>query len=325
VLDAEINAIRQVGVEIRTNTRIDSIESLREQGYDAVFLALGAHASTKMRIPGEETPGVIDCMSLLRDVNLGKKVRLGKSVAVIGGGNAAIDASRTALRIKAKEVTIFYRRTRNEMPAASEEIREALDEGVRIEFLVAPSKIWQHNGHLKMEYIRMKLGEIDASGRRRPEPVAGSECEEEFDVIITAIGQRPEIPDQMGLMTQDNGTICADTDALTTDVDGVFAGGDAVSGPASVIEAIAAGRQAAISIDKYLGGNGVIDEKLAPPEDVPVSPEVVEEEEMSHRAEMPLLAVGKRKNGFDVVELGFTEEAATREAKRCLRCDLEED
>ena len=325
VLDAEVNAIRQVGVEIRTNTRIDSIESLREQGYDAVFLALGAHASTKMHVPGEDAPGVIDCISLLRDVNLGKKVRLGKSVAIIGGGNAAIDASRTALRIGAEDVTIFYRRTRNEMPAASEEIREALDEGVGIEFLVAPSKIWQHNGHLKMECIRMKLGAIDTSGRRRPEPVAGSEFDEDFDVIISAIGQRPEIPDQMGLTTKDDGTLCAEPDALTTDMDGVFAGGDVVSGPASVIEAIAAGRQAAISIDKYLGGKGVIDERLSPPEDMPVPTKVVEEEEMNHRAEMPLLAVDRRKNGFDVVELGFTKAAATEEAKRCLRCDLEKD
>lgn len=325
VLDAEINAIKQVGVEIKTNTRVDSVESLREQGYDAIFLALGAHAGTKMRVPGEDTPGVMDCVSLLRDVNLGKRVRLGQKVAIIGGGNAAMDASRTALRLGAKEVTIFYRRTRDEMPATGEEIREALEEGVNIEFLVAPNKIWRHNRHLKMNCIRMKLGDIDASGRRRPEPLAGSEFNKEFDTIIAAIGQRPEIPEQMELTTNGNGTIPVDPDTLATDIEGVFAGGDVVSGPASVIEAIAAGRQAAISIDKYLGGKGMIDEKLAPPEEVPASCEIVEEEEERQRARMPLLAIDRRLKGFDVAELGFTKSTATEEASRCLRCDLEED
>ena len=192
VLDAEINAVSQVGVEIRTNTRIDSVASLREQGYDAIFLALGRMLAPKCSVAGEDTPGVMDCVSLLRDVSLGKKVKLGKKVAVIGGGNAAMDASRTALRLGAKKVTIFYRRTRDEMPAASDEISEALEEGVNIEFLTAPSKIWRNNGHINMSCIRMKLGDIDASGRRRPEPVAGSEFDEEFDAIIAAIGQRPD-------------------------------------------------------------------------------------------------------------------------------------
>jgi NADH-quinone oxidoreductase subunit F len=324
LLDAEIDAIRQAGVEIKTNTRIDSVASLREQGYDAVFLALGAHASTPMRVNGEDTPGVMDCVSLLRDVSLGRKVKLGKRVAVIGGGNAAMDASRTALRLGAKEVTIFYRRTRDEMPAASEEIEEALEEGVSIEFLTNPSKIWRHNGRLRMTCLRMKLGDIDNSGRRRPEPLAGSEFEEEFDAIVSAIGQRPEIPEQMGPEINNNGTIGADPDTLATNLDGVFAGGDVISGPASVIEAIAAGRQAAISIDKYLGGTGIIDERLAPPEEPP-APFELEEEEARKRAEIPMLAADQRLKGFDLVELGFTREAATEEAGRCLRCDLEED
>lgn len=325
VLDTEIDVIKQVGVEIRTSTRIDSVESLREQGYDAIFLALGAHAGTKMHVHGEESQGVVDCVSLLRDVNLGRKVRLGKKVAVVGGGNAAMDASRTALRIGAKEVTILYRRTKDEMPASGEEIREALEEGVNIEFLVAPNKIWRHNGHLKMSCLRMKLGDIDASGRRRPEPLAGSEFNREFDTVIAATGQRPEVPDQLGIATNGDSTICADPDTLATDIGGVFAGGDVVSGPASVIEAIAAGRQAAISIDKYLGGKGVIDEKLAPSEVVPASYEMAEEEEERRRVKMPLLAIDKRLKGFDVVELGFTKSTATEEASRCLRCDLEED
>jgi len=324
VLDAEINTIRQVGVEIRTYTRVDSVASLREQGYDAIFLALGAHAGTKMRVTGEDSPGVMDCISLLRDVSLGKKVKLGKRVAVIGGGNAAMDASRTALRLGADKVTIFYRRTRDEMPAASEEIKETLEEGVKIEFLAAPDKIQRDNGHLKMSCVRMKLGEIDSSGRRCPEPLAGSEFDEEFDTIIAAIGQRPEIPEHMEPAVSDNGTICIHPDTLATDIDGVFAGGDVVSGPASVIEAIAAGRQAAIAIDKYLGGKGLIEERLAPPETLP-APFEMEEQEERNRPKIPVLAVDRRIKGFDTVELGFTKEAATEEAGRCLRCDLEED
>jgi NADH-quinone oxidoreductase subunit F len=325
VLDAEIKAIRQVGVEIRTNTRIESVASLREQGYDAVFLALGAHAGTKMRTPGEDTQGVMDCVSLLRDVSLGNKVKLGKRVAVVGGGNAAMDASRTALRLGAQEVTIFYRRTRSEMPAAGEEINQALEEGVNIEFLTTPNRIWRDNGHLKMNCTRMKLGDIDDSGRRRPEPLAGSEFDEEFDAIIAAIGQRPEIPDRMEVATGSNGTIHASPDTLATSLEGVFAGGDVVSGPASVIEAIAAGRQAAASIDKYLGGKGMVDERLAAPEELPASFEIMEEEATHPRAEAPLLAVGRRLKGFDAVELGLTPATAIEEAGRCLRCDLEED
>jgi len=267
---------------------------------------------------------VMDCVSLLREVNLGKKIKLGERVAVIGGGNAAIDASRTALRLGAKEVTILYRRTLNEMPATEEEVNEALREGVSIEFLVAPTKIYRHNGHLQVECVSMQLGKIDASGRRRPEPVAGSEVEREFDVVIRAIGQVPQIPEEMGLVIDKRGTMRTDPYTLSTELEGVFAGGDVVSGPASVIEAIAAGRQAAISIDKYLGGKGIIDETLAPAEKV-TSPPDMEEEEKQYRPEMPLLAVRKRLKGFAKVELGFSKREAIREAKRCLKCDLEED
>ncbi len=325
VLDAEIDAIRGVGVEIKTNTGVDSLDSLIQEGYDAVFIALGAHAGTKMHVEGEDTPGVIDCVSMLRDVSLGKEVRLGERVAIVGGGNAAIDAARTALRLGAKEVTTLYRRTREEMPADTEEVEAALQEGVNIDFLVAPNKIWRDNGHLTMECIRMKLGEIDASGRRRPERVAGSEFNEIFDVIVAAIGQTPQIPERFSLKTDRGGTLYADPDTLATDREGVFAGGDVVSGPASVIEAIAVGRQAAVSIDKYLGGEGIIDETLAPPESLSQRPEAMEEEEEKHRQEMALLPVGERLQDFDVVELGFSKEAALEEARRCLSCDLEED
>jgi NADPH-dependent glutamate synthase beta subunit-like oxidoreductase len=235
-----------------------------------------------------------------------------------------MDASRTALRLGAKEVTVFYRRTREEMPAAGEEINEALEEGVNVEFLTAPNRIRRENGHLKMSCIRMKLGDIDDSGRRRPEPIDGSEFDGEFDVIIAAVGQKPAIPKQMEISTNGNGTIPVDSDTLATDTSGVFAGGDIVSGPASVIEAIAAGRQAAIFIDKYLGGSGMIDERLAPPEEA-VSSLNIEEDEEHGRPDMPLLAIDQRLKGFGVVELGFPGEKAAEEAGRCLRCDLEEE
>ncbi len=328
VLDNEIDVIRQVGVEIRTNTRIESIDSLRDEGYDAVFLGLGAHEGSKMQIQGEDTQGVIDCVSFLRDVSLGKKVKLGDRVCVIGGGNAAIDASRTALRVGAKEVTIMYRRTQDEMPAAEEEIDEAVKEGVKIEYLVAPNKASRQNGHIDLECIRMELGKMDTSGRKRPEPVDGSEYTREFNAVIAAIGQKSHIPNDMGVATNKNGTLVADPDTLATSREDTFAGGDVVSGPASVIEAIAAGRQAAISIDKYLGGNGVIDEILAPPEEIKGLPEDTGEEEEEgekHRPNIPEMTLARRQKNFKLVELGLPEAKAIEEAKRCLKCDLETD
>jgi NADPH-dependent glutamate synthase beta subunit-like oxidoreductase len=323
VLDAEIDFIKGVGVEIITNTRIESLESLRDE-YDAIFLSMGAHAGIKIRVPGEDCQGVIDCVNLLREVSLGKKVKLGDKVAVIGGGNAAIDASRTALRIGASESTILYRRTREEMPAAEEEIKEALNEGVKIEFLIAPKEIHGENGHLRMKCLRMKLGEIDSSGRRRPVPIAGSEFERDFDVVISAIGQVPEISEKIGLAVEKKGVLHVDPYTLETDMEGVYAGGDVVSGPASVIEAIAAGKLAAIAIDKYLGGEGIITEKLAPPEEKPEMT-AMEEEEKKRRPEMPRLSMKKRFKDFSQVELGLTPKQAIEEANRCLRCDLEED
>jgi NADH-quinone oxidoreductase subunit F len=319
ILRAEIREIEGVGVDIKTNTRVDSPDELFKQGYNAIFLAVGAHQGLKAGVKGEDSPGVRDCVSFLREVSLGKKVEVGDSrVAVIGGGNAAIDSARTALRLGAKEVAIVYRRTRAEMPASAEEIDEAIAEGVDIHFLAAPSRIISRNGGLELESLRMGLGAVDASGRRRPEPIAGSEFAMSFDTIIAAIGQRPEIP---GRSLGRGNTIEVDPDTLATSREGVLAGGDAVSGPASVIEAIAAGRQAAISIDKYLGGSGDISETLAPPEGE-VAP--LEEAEEGGRTEVPTLPVAERVKNFNQVELGLSDKMAIKEAERCLRCDLEE-
>ncbi|MBI2906290.1 MAG: NADH-quinone oxidoreductase subunit NuoF [Chloroflexi bacterium] len=323
VLDAEIDWIEKAGVEIRTNARVDSLDWLREQGFDAIFLAMGAHAGLKMGVPGEDAEGVVDCVSLLRDVSFGKKVKLGDRVAVVGGGNAAIDASRTARRLGAKEVSILYRRTRDEMPAAEEEIEQAIEEGVNVEFLVAPQSISRRDGHLRMQSVRMELGPVDASGRRRPTPISGSEFDRDFDAVVTAVGQAPQVFEAMGLRTGRGGVLHVDPDTLATDVAGVFSGGDVASGPSSVIEAIAAGRQAAISIDKYLGGAGTIDRALAPPEDLTTLSAIDEGER--RRIEIGALPVGKRLKTFDLVECGFSEASAIEEANRCLRCDLEED
>jgi len=321
VLTKDIKEIEAVGVDIRTKTKIESTDDLFEQGYNAVFLAMGAHQGLKIGVKGEDSPGVMDCVSFLREVSLGKKVEVGEGVAVIGGGNAAIDSARTALRLGAKEVTIVYRRTKDEMPAATEEIEGAIEEGVKIRFLAAPLSIRQKNGRLELECNSMQLGDIDASGRRRPEPIEGGQFVMDFDTIIAAIGQRPEVPSRFDLSLGRGNAIVVDPDTLATDKEGVFAGGDVVKGPASVIEAIAHGRLAATSIDKYLGGEGDIEETLAPPEEA-MKPLEEAEEEM--RVEIPAPPAKERIKNFGDVELSLSQKMAIKEAGRCLRCDLEE-
>ena len=322
ILDSEIEEIKKTGVDIKVNSKVESLDSLFKQGYQAILLSLGAQQGMRIGVEGEDSSGVMECVSFLRQVSLGEAVKLGDKVAVIGGGNAAIDASRTALRLGAKEATIIYRRTRAEMPASPEEIEEALHEGVKTVFLTAPNKITQNNGQLKMECIRMELGEPDASGRRRPMPIKESEFTMEFDNIIAAIGQQPEIPARFGLKVSRVNTVQVDSATLATNIEGVYAGGDVVTGAASVIEAIAAGRKAASSIDKYLGGDGIIDEELIPKEKP--NPWLGRDDGFAHwaRVAVPSLPVEQRFNGFEEVELGFDREAAIAEAKRCLQCHL---
>lgn len=260
-LDAEIDLVKTLGVEIRTNTKVESLDELFAQGYNAVFLALGAHCGTKLGVEGEDSTDVIDGVTFLRNISSGEKVNMGDKVAVIGGGNVAIDSARTALRLGAKEVVIIYRRSLAEMPAFPEEIEEATKEGVNIVFLAAPARINRHNRRVQLTCIRMELGEPDASGRRRPMPIRDSEFSMDFDAIITAIGETPDVPEQLGLELGRGSTIRIDPDTLVTNRQGIFAGGDVVTGPATVIEAIAAGSKAARSIDRYLR-----DESLPPEE-----------------------------------------------------------
>ena len=324
ILDQEINRIKKLGVKIKTNTRIDNIKKLRKN-YDAVFVSVGAHNNIPLGIPGENLEGMLNCVTLLRQVKMGKKPRLGAKVAVIGGGNSAIDASRTALRLGAKEVVILYRRTEKEMPANPEEIAEAREEGVKIEFLVAPVRAKRKNGKILLTLQKMELGDIDASGRPRPVPIKGSEFEMEFDRVITAIGQGPSTSKKMGLELDKRGRIKVNPETLETTISGVFAGGDAVLGPASVIEAIAQGKRAAIFIDRYLGGKGEIKEQLVPEELGREKLPRPEEEGERRRPKMRYLSAKTRIKSFAQTELGYTKKQAQEEASRCLQCDLEEE
>ncbi|MBI4185969.1 MAG: FAD-dependent oxidoreductase [Chloroflexi bacterium] len=322
VLKAEIDLLRDSRVEIKTNSRVESLDELSAQGYNAVFLALGAHRGSRLGMDGENSPGVMDGVSFLREVNLGVKVKVGDRVAVVGGGNAAIDSARTASRLGAREVTIIYRRTRDEMPARHEEVDGALEEGIKIVFLAAPSKIARRDERLELTCVRMQLGEPDASGRRRPVAVRGSEFSMEFDTIIAAIGQVPEIPRGFDVELDKGGVIKVDPDTLATSKPGVFAGGDIVTGPATVTGAMAAGKKAAICIDRYLGGSGDISEALTP-EDA-VGPCLGREEDFARkpRQQMPCLEVSERTGNFSQVEVGLDETAAVAEAARCLKCDI---
>lgn len=321
LLAREINMIKDIGIDIKINTRVNSLDGLFEQGYDAIFVAVGAQKGVKMGIEGEEGPGVLEGLSFLEDINSGKKLELGRKVAVIGGGNTAVDAARTALRLGSHEVTILYRRGWNEMPANPSEIERALNEEVDIRPLVAPLTITSQNGGLRLECTRMRLvGPPDASGRRRPIALEENQFTMKLDTVIVATGEMVESPAMFHLASSPEHTIQVDPDTLATSRPGVFAGGDAVSGPASVIKAIAAGRKAAASMAKYLGGQGLIKDILAPPEEE-VAPGL-RMFPIGDRAQMPTLSLRESVRGFAPVDLGLSEEAAIEEAKRCLRCDL---
>ena len=323
LLEIEIKRIKDLGVDIQTGTAIGkdlTIEQLRQEGYKAILIAIGAQKSWKLGIDGEDLKGVINALDFLKDVNLGKKVELGDRVAVIGGGNVAVDAARTALRLGAKNISILYRRSRVEMPAFSSEAEAAEKEGIEFHFLVAPKRILGENGKVTaLECIRMELGEPDESGRRRPNPVEGSEFVIDLDVLIPAIGEAPDVsllPE--GAKVTSRKTIECEPLTLETGLPGIFAGGDVVSGPATVVEAIAAGKRAAVSIDRHLRGE---DLKVGRKGEIKLVEEVSKEGvEKRTRQVMPLLPVEKRIRSFEEVEAGFTEEMALQEAERCLNC-----
>jgi NADPH-dependent glutamate synthase beta subunit-like oxidoreductase/Pyruvate/2-oxoacid:ferredoxin oxidoreductase delta subunit len=259
VVDQEIDYIKDLGVEIKTGVEFGrdiTLESLIKDGYDAVFVAIGTQAGMKLNVPGEDLDGVIKAVDFLKDVSLGKHVKIGEKVAVVGGGNSAIDAARTSKRLGAKEVVVLYRRSREEMPALPSEVEEAEKDDVKFYFLVAPKQIIGENGRVKaIECLRMKLGEPDESGRRRPIPIPNSEHEYQVDMVIPALGQVAEpqcIPAQLVSKETRFPLISVDPLTLETRFPGVFAGGDITSGPASIIEAVGAGKKAAVSINLYL-------------------------------------------------------------------------
>ncbi|MBD3235296.1 MAG: NADH-quinone oxidoreductase subunit NuoF [Candidatus Eisenbacteria bacterium] len=330
VLAEEIAAIERLGVEIRTGVRVGrdvTFDQLKREGYRAFFLGVGAHKGLKLRIPGEEEyEGFVDAVAFLRRVALGDRSLPGKKVCVIGGGNSAIDAARTCLRLGAEEVHIVYRRLREQMPASPHEIEATLDEGVQIDYLTAPAQILGKDGKLVgMQCIKNELGEPDSSGRRRPVPIEGSEFVIECDCIIPAISQEPDL----GFLNGDvdfeisrwNSFVVHER-TLETNVPGFFAGGDAVSGPSTVVEAIASGHRAAVSIDCYLRGKPYTGYWWPKPHLVVDRMEVTEEDEKLKQPDMPQLPAGERARSFEEVELGLAEETACNEARRCLRCDL---
>jgi heterodisulfide reductase subunit A-like polyferredoxin len=326
ILNAEIEFIKSVGVEIKTNTPIGAsltLENLKTQGYEATLIAVGAHRNNPMEIEGENLKGVNSGVVFLRDVNLGSPVSIGQKVAVIGGGNVAIDAARTALRLGAKEVTILYRRSRQEMPAAEEEIVDAEEEGVKIHYLAAPRKIIGTNDQVSaIECIQMELTEPDDSGRRKPVPIEGSEFTLAVDMVIPAIGQSPDISfigSDSKIEFSKKSTINIDKETLQTNNPGVFACGDAVLGPATVIEAIAAGKEAALSIDRYLWGD---DLKLGRKRDFNEVEVSIEGREKSQRKQTPKLPPEERLKDFREVAQNWETEVAKAEADRCLDCGI---
>lgn len=329
ILNREVEAVARLGVDIRLNTPIDDVESLLKDGYQAVFIAVGAHRGDKMGIPGEDLDGVYDAIDFLREANLGKKVAVGKRVAVIGGGNSAIDAARVALRKGAKTVTILYRREKKDMPAIAEEIECAEEEGIQLHCLTVPTKISGQKGRVTgLECIRMELKEFDRSGRRTPYPIEGSEYTVDVDTVIEAIGQRPDTS-----FIKDNnidigrgGTITVDPRTLATNRKGVFAGGDAATGPQTVIEAIAAGQRAACSIKRYLQGkelSPLIERDGYKPIAISSAPPTEEETQERARIRAAEINMTDRRTSFKEIALPYTAEEAREEASRCLRCDLE--
>lgn len=256
ILKMEIDGIKELGIEIKTNHRFHfdgNGKIFQKLGFQAAFLSIGAHRNLRLNIPGERLQGVLPGVEFLRDINLGKKIKIGKKLAVIGGGNVAVDVARSALRLGAEVVEIYYRRSRKEMPAIAEEVEEAECEGVKIHFLASPIKVIGRRGKaIGMECIRMRLGELDGMGRRRPIPIEGSNFRVLADTIITAIGQRVDQKALKGLDTNLDGTVRVCPETGETSIKGVFAGGDAVSGPGLAIDAIASGKKGAQSIHQYL-------------------------------------------------------------------------
>ena len=326
ILEQEVNYIKKLGVDIQLNVSIGKdrpVAGLFDEGFKAIFLAVGAPQSVKLNIENEAAGGVLPGIDYLNQLNCKEPVKTGKVVVVVGGGDVAIDASREAIRQGASEVKMLYRRSRSEMPAAKSEIRDAEEEGVKIELLVNPIAVLTEAGKVSgMRCIRMELGAPDQSGRRRPVPVAGSEFDIPCDMVIPAIGQRVSgkfLEGTEGIDMTPWGTVMADPVTFHTNFPGVFAGGDLFTGPSNAVEAVAAGQQAAISIEKFLQEEELTEQRPGRPSGSNwkgIPQDIVRQP----RAQMCVLPVAKRITNYDEIELGFTEEQARAETARCVDC-----
>ncbi|MHB0857531.1 MAG: FAD-dependent oxidoreductase [Anaerolineae bacterium] len=330
ILNIEIDNIRRAGVEIVLNSKLGrdiTVDGLLEKdGYDAVVLAIGAQVSRSLRVPGEDKEGVLGGTEFLKQVALGQAPDMaGKRVVVVGGGNTAIDAARTAMRLGASEVSIVYRRAREDMPAQKLEIHEAEQEGLKIFCLTNPIQVLGNGKVEGIELVLQELGDFDDSARRRPNPITGSEFVLPVDVVIPAIGQSTDVScaGECGIEFSRSTAVAVDGN-LGTSRQGVFAAGDAVLGPATVVEAVAQGNKVALAVDKYLqSDDATYKAALHEYTTVPLTWNMEEYAE-SHRAEMPVQEPLVRKTNWHEVELGFSESACREECKRCLRCDIEE-
>ena len=332
IIQYEIDIIKSLGVEIKLNTPMDhnlTVQSLLEQGYKGVFVAIGAHKGLRLGLEGEDgTEGVLDCVTFLRKINLGEKVDLKKRVGVIGAGNAAIDCVRVARRLGCEDVNLIYRRSRKEMPALKHEVDAADEEGVNIRILTNPTKLYIENGKLTgMQCIQMELGEPDASGRRRPVPKEGSEFDLELDTLIPAISQQPDLSclsEEHGFEISRWNSFEVNEDSLMTNIPGVFAGGDDVTGPATLVKAMEAGQIVAQTMDRYIRGETplrVYDVVRPLRREEPIK--VTDADAELVRPKMPEMDVKERIGCFKEVELGYDEKTSMNEGRRCLRCDLE--
>jgi heterodisulfide reductase subunit A len=322
ILDEEIQRVVDMGVKIKTKTTVDSIKGLLDKGFKAVFVATGAWESNRLGIAGEDAEGVGHAITFLEDVAKGKKITIGKHVAVIGGGDAAIDSARAALRLGAKEVTLIYRRSHVEIPAIPSEVEDAKEEGVKFMLLTNPVEILTAKGVLTgIRCVNMRLGEPDRSGRRRPVPIPNSEFTMAIDEMIVAVGQSAD-PHGVQNELDCNEWATVNTDPIThaTNVPGVFAGGDVASGPQTVVKAVGAGMHAAESIDRYIRGVDIADGRVS--ERHRVQSYEVNKDHIPVEARMPMSKQGltSRKRAFTEVEVGFNLDAALAEAERCLGC-----
>jgi NADPH-dependent glutamate synthase beta subunit-like oxidoreductase/ferredoxin len=331
VIDREVAMLEDLGVEFVFNTRFGedlTLEELKEEGFDAFFFAIGAHKAFKLNIPGETEYGLIESIDFLKRVALGERRRPGKRVVVIGGGNVAIDAARTSLRLGSEEIILAYRRTRAEMPADEEEVEQAEEEGIRFDFLTVPVEIVGENGKTTgLRCLRAELVAREGSKRMSPVPIEGSEFVIETNAVIGAIGQQVDKETMLELTelawTRRN-TIDVNMVSMETSEPGIFAAGDAVTGPATVVEAIGGGKRAAEGIDRFLKG---IPQPKMPPvpvrrDRVPCTEVPASTKMILKQPEMPLLNLDRRRTTFQQVELGYPENAVREEARRCLRCDI---